>query len=38
MVSLRTPPTAGIGAALVVLGLLAAPYLLIPEASAVGTY
>lgn len=38
MVSLRTPPTVGIGAALAVLGLLAAPYLLIPEASAVGTY
>ncbi|MDZ7746247.1 MAG: hypothetical protein U5K28_06970 [Halobacteriales archaeon] len=38
MVSLRTPPTVGIGAALVVLGLLAAPYLLITEASAAGTY
>ena len=38
MVSLRTPPTLGIGAALVVLGLLLAPYLLVPEVSAVGTY
>ncbi|PSP38142.1 hypothetical protein BRC71_05580 [Halobacteriales archaeon QH_7_65_31] len=38
MVSLRTPPTLGIGAALVVLGLLLAPYLLVPEASAVRTY